>query len=299
MMNKHLLAALLAFIIWGFFSLPLKPLEEYDSMVILLFRVLLSLSFLGVYLLAKPQHVREVWAEWKVMDVAHKKRQSFYLVLTGVLLALNWLSFIYTMNHISVRATSMAYLVCPILTAFLAVFILKEHLRINQWVSLFISILACILLVFDNPVDVLAALFVGLTYAQYLVLRKKVFIKRGTVLLFIQLIVALPAVLLYLSFLDAPFVWPTEPQFYILLLVIAVLFTLIPLLLNIYALQGAPSSIVGMLLNINPMIAFLLSVFYWHEHIDLFQIIAYSLIFAAVLLFNQHIIYTTSNKTVK
>lgn len=298
-MNKHLLAALLAFIIWGFFSLPLKPLEQYNSVVILLFRVLFSLSFLGVYLLAKPQHIREVWAEWKVMGVGHKKKQKFYLVLTGVLLALNWLSFIYTMNHISVRATSMAYLVCPILTAFLAVFILKEHLRRNQWLSLLISALACVLLAFDNPVDVVAALFVGLTYAQYLVLRNKVFIKRGTVLLFIQLIIALPAILLYLFLQDTPFLMPTESQFYILLLVIAVLFTLIPLLLNIYALQGALSSTVGMLLNINPMIAFLLSIFYWHEHIDFLQLLAYSLIFSAVLLFNQHMLYFSRSKAVK
>lgn len=289
-MNKHLLAALIAFIIWGFFSLPLKPLENYDSMTILLFRVVFSVVFLGAYLVSKPMYITEVKNDWKELPLVSQRKQKFYLVLTGVLLGLNWLSFIYTMNHISVRATSMAYLVCPILTAFLAVFLLKEHLRRNQWMSLLISAIACTLLAYEAPKDVVAALFVGLTYALYLVFQKKIFIKRPTPLLLIQLLVALPAILVYLFLQDKKFVFPTELMFYALLLLISLLFTLVPLLLNIYALKGAPSSSVGMLLNINPLMAFLLSVFYWNERLDGLEVLAYSLIFIAVLLFNQHML---------
>lgn len=184
----------------------------------------------------------------------------------------------------------MAYLVCPILTAFLAVFLLKEHLRRNQWMSLLISAIACTLLAYEAPKDVVAALFVGLTYALYLVFQKKIFIKRPTPLLLIQLLVALSAILVYLFLQDKKFVFPTELMFYALLLLISLLFTLVPLLLNIYALKGAPSSSVGMLLNINPLMAFLLSVFYWNERLDGLEVLAYSLIFIAVLLFNQHML---------
>jgi chloramphenicol-sensitive protein RarD len=53
-----------------------------------------------------------------------------------------------------------------------------------------------------------------------------------------------------------------------------------------YALKGLDSSVVGILLYINPTIAFLLAVFYFEESINGVQIVAYGLIFLAVVIFN-------------
>ena len=219
------------------------------------------------------------------------KKQAYYIILNGAFLSLTGLSFIYTVNHVSVRATSLAYLIAPILTAFLAVWLLKEKLHSWQWISIIISVLACILLAYDTPFDALAALFVGFTFAIYLVIQKKIFIKRSTPLLLMQLLIALPAILIYVWSQKENFTIPTEPNFYILLVIIAVFFTIIPLLLNIYALKGASSATVGMLININPIIIFLLSVFYWKELIQDVQIAAFLLIFGAVILFNQHLFF--------
>ena len=46
--NKYYASALLAFIIWGFFSLALKPLHDYPSLDILFYRVFFSTTFLLV-----------------------------------------------------------------------------------------------------------------------------------------------------------------------------------------------------------------------------------------------------------
>ena len=46
--NKYYASALLAFIIWGFFSMALKPLHEYPSLDILFYRVFFSTTFLLV-----------------------------------------------------------------------------------------------------------------------------------------------------------------------------------------------------------------------------------------------------------
>lgn len=295
-MNKYILAAITAFLIWGFFSLPLRPLQEYSSVSILLFRVAFSILLLAIYIATRPHYLQEIKSYWRVLPKEAQKKQVFYIVLNGILLSLNWLSFIYTMNHVSIRATSLAYLICPILTAFLAVWLLKEKLYSWQWISVLISILACIILAYKSPIDALAALFVGSTYAMYLIFQKKIFIKRSTPLLLLQLLIALPTVLIYVWSQKSSFIIPTEPKFYVLLIVIAVFFTIIPLLLNIYALKGAPSSTVGMLLNINPIIAFLLSVFYWYEIIEKTQIFAFLLIFAAVIVFNQHLFFSKHRK---
>jgi chloramphenicol-sensitive protein RarD len=64
----------------------------------------------------------------------------------------------------------------------------------------------------------------------------------------------------------------------------------------LYALSGINSSTVGMLLNINPMIAFLLANFVYHEKISALQISAYGIIFIAVLVFNSHHIFAIKQK---
>lgn len=290
-MNKYVLAAITAFFIWGFFSLPLRPLQEYSSVSILLFRVVLSILLLTIYVATRTNYLREIKSDWEKLPREAKKKQTYYIILNGAFLSLNWLSFIYTVNHVSVRATSLAYLIAPILTAFLAVWLLKEKLHSWQWISIIISVLACILLAYDTPFDALAALFVGFTFAIYLVIQKKIFIKRSTPLLLMQLLIALPAILIYVWYQKEDFTIPTEPNFHLLLAIIAVFFTIIPLLLNIYALKGASSATVGMLININPIIIFLLSVFYWKEAILDVQVIAFLLIFGAVILFNQHLFF--------
>src|SRR5699024_2501221 len=105
--------------------------------------------------------------------------------------------------------------------------LLREKLYSWQWISILISIFACILLAYDTPFDALAALFVGFTFAIYLVVQKKIFIKRSTPLLLIQLLIALPAILAYVWYQDEGFNMPTDLNFHILLVIIAVFFTII------------------------------------------------------------------------
>jgi chloramphenicol-sensitive protein RarD len=75
-------------------------------------------------------------------------------------------------------------------------------------------------------------------------------------------------------------------MFYGYIELIAVAFTIIPLLLNLFALKKINSSTVGMLLNINPLITFLLAAFVYHEHLDKLQMAAYGIIFFAIVVFN-------------
>ena len=79
---------------------------------------------------------------------------------------------------------------------------------------------------------------------------------------------------------------PSAFSFYAMIGIIAVFFTIIPLFLNLYALTGINSSVVGMLLNINPIIAFTLAAWVFHEQINLMQVVSYSIILIAVIVFN-------------
>ena len=76
---------------------------------------------------------------------------------------------------------------------------------------------------------------------------------------------------------------------------IVVLFTIIPLFLNLFALKGMNSSAVGILMYTNPLINFFLAVFYFKEDIQVAQIIAYSLIGISIVVFNKKVLFNSNN----
>jgi len=200
------------------------------------------------------------------------------------MLAMNWFFFIYVMNNVSVNATSLAYLICPILTTVLARVFLGERLNAGQWAAVGISIFSCFLLSYGHFFDMLFSVVIALSYAVYLVLQKRTagFDKFFILTIHITLCAILLLPLLYL--LPQGTIYGDD--FYVYVFLIAVVFTVIPLFLNTYALKGLESSLVGILLYLNPIISFLIAVLYFKEAINGVQGFAYALILVAVVLFN-------------
>lgn len=79
---------------------------------------------------------------------------------------------------------------------------------------------------------------------------------------------------------------PKPVMFFGYIGLIALVYTIIPLLLNVFALRKLDSSVVGILLYLNPLIGFGLGIFYYNEPVTTVQFIAFTLIFIAVVLFN-------------
>lgn len=287
-LTKYYLAAVLAFAIWGFFSLVLKPLHQYLSADILFYRIFMCAALmLLICLLFRRRSIREARAAFKAMPPAEKKRTVWLTLGGSIMLTGNWFFFIYAMNHISVKATSLAYLVCPILTTVLASVFLKEKLNKWQWAAVWLSVLSCLLLSFNSLTDLFYSIITALTYALYLVSQRTNTKLDKFLALSIQIIFSALLLLPFYPSFSGPV--PQEAFFYISILVIAVIFTILPLFLNLYALQGINSSTVGMLLYINPIIAFSLAVFKYHEAINPVQIAAYSLILLSILVFNREV----------
>ena len=210
-------------------------------------------------------------------------------ILSSILLTGNWFSFIYVMNHISVRATSVAYLVCPIITTILAFFILKEKLTKLQWISVFLSAAGCILLSYASLIDMVYSTLIGSTYACYLIIQSVN--SKFDKFLVLNFHMILSALILLPFFPKYSGAVPTDLVFYFYIEIIAVMYTIVPLLLNLFALSGIASSKVGMILNINPIIAFILAGAVFNEALGGLQILSYSIIFLALIIFNAKEIF--------
>ena len=285
MQFKYYAAALFSFVVWGVFSLVLKPLSNYAALDILTYRVAFAaivIAFISLFFRYK------ITKENIILIKSLARKERFIIIFTTIfssnMLALNWYLYIYVMNVVSVNATSLAYLICPILTTVLASIFLKERLNIGQWVAVTLSILSCLMLSYGHFMDMLYSVVIAFSYAVYLVLQK-VSTKLDKFFT-LTLHILISALFLIPIGLDSNEGVMYSNQFYQYVLLIAVLFTIIPLFLNMFALKGLDSSVVGILLYINPIISFLLAVFYFKESITLLQALAYGMIFMAVVIFN-------------
>jgi chloramphenicol-sensitive protein RarD len=287
---KYYFAAFTAFLIWGFFSLALKPLQDFPSLDILFYRVFLSsIVMLLINLIFRRKTVKENALLFSNLKANDKKRIIFLTLGGSFLLIANWFVFIYVVNHVNVKAASLAYLICPILTTVFAFVILKEKLSKPQWIAVFISICSCFLLSLNHFQDIFYSLIVAASYALYLVSQRKNSEIDKFITLTIQLVfTALVILPFYPSFSS---VIPTTPTFYIYLVVIVIVFTIVPLFLNLYALKGINSSTVGIMMYINPIINFLIAVFYYNEEVTTIQLISYFLILISIMVFNEKLLF--------
>lgn len=291
--NKYYLSALIAFIIWGFFSMALKPLHKYPSLDILFYRVFFSTVVLLVInftfrinLLKKNLELFQTFSK-------KKKRNTVLLTATGgFLLVFNWFLFMFAVNHVSLQSASLAYLICPIITTVLAFVILKEKLDNWQWLAVAICVISCAILSYGHATELIYSFIIATSFALYLISQRRNNEFDKFLVLTIQLVIASLVLLPFYPKFSAAV--PNENLFYIMMALIVGLFTIIPLFLNLFALKGMNSSAVGILMYTNPLINFILALFYFKEDIQFSQLIAYSLIGISILVFNKKVIFNSN-----
>ncbi|SHK02692.1 EamA family transporter [Hymenobacter psychrotolerans] len=287
-LSRHHLAALAAFLIWGFFPIPLRLLGGYASGQILFFRVLLSLLLLVlIHGLGRREAVRATWRQWQAAPAAERRGVALSTALGGLLLTANWLLFIYVVNEVSVQAGSFAYLICPILTALLGFLLLRENLRPNQWAAIGLSALSCALLGVGELRTLLMSLVVAFTYALYLITQRRLQGYDRLALLTVQLGLAAAVILPLAPLLGAhPLAGLADGRLLLVTAVLSAVFTVLPLFLNLYALNVLPSGTVGILMYLNPIVSFALAFLYFGEAATAVQGAAYGVILGSVVLYN-------------
>ncbi|WP_340136770.1 EamA family transporter [Flavobacterium psychrophilum] len=132
------------------------------------------------------------------------------------------------------------------------------------------------------------SLVIAISFALYLISQRENNKFDRFVVLTVQLLIASMVLLPFFPVYRGEI--PTEPIFYILMTIIVVLFTIIPLFLNLFALRGITSSAVGILMYSNPMINLLLAIFYFKEEINSVQIGSYLLILFSIIIFNEKLL---------
>jgi len=283
--SKHYAAAVTAFVVWGFFAVPLRALQDYSSGEILFFRILFSF---GILLVVCTVFRKDTLArDWSTIQSLAGKNLRRWITITitgGVLLTLNWLIFIYVVNHVNVKTASFAYLICPVITAILGFMILQERLTMIQWIAVGMCAMGCLVIGYGHVSELGYSLITALTYALYLISQRRNQVIDRMNALWIQVSISLVVLSVIFPFMVDSV--PQESRFYLIVLIIAALFTVLPLFLNLFALNQINSATIGILMYLNPLFNFSVAFIVFDEKTDAALLTGYAIILAALVVFN-------------
>jgi chloramphenicol-sensitive protein RarD len=285
--QKHYGAAILAFVIWGFFSIPLRALQQYSSGEILYFRILFSAIVLAcVIIVFKRNDVQKDLAHYRSLTPSGKKMVWLLTLAGGALLTINWLTFIFIVNHINIKTASFSYMICPVITAVLGYFLMKENLTRIQWAAVGLCALSCVIMGMNSTLELGYSVLTAFTYALYLITQRRNQGFDRIIMLGIQVMFALLLLNIFFTMLVSHV--PSEGKFYGIILIIAVLFTVIPLFLNLFALNRINAATIGILMYLNPIFNFTIAFVVFGEQVNMLQVYGYAIIVVALVLFNYH-----------
>ena len=278
-MQLGIIYTLLAFLIWGLFPLYFKALHGIAPEEIVLHRFIWSLVFLSAVLLIKQR-----WA-WLKPALKQPKLIGVF-VLSAVLLASNWYTYIWAVNAGRVVDASLGYFINPLISVVLGVIFLHERLRRAQWLAMAIAAAGVAWLTWQAGHLPWVALILACTFALYGLLRKTA--QLGALEgLSLETLVLFPIALVAMVYLlttgQSDFVRaPISTQALVLL---AGPITAIPLLLFAAGARRIPLSLVGILQYTGPTLQLLIGVFVFHETFGAARIIGFGLIWLALAVY--------------
>ncbi len=267
-----------AYVLWGFFPLYFHLLRGVPATEVLMHRVIWSflLVLAAVWLLGRGDRLRRAWGD----PVLRRG-----LMLSSLLISINWLVFIWAVAQNRVVETSLGYFITPLVSVFLARVFLGE--RLNRWrqAAIWLAALGLGWLVWRMGELPWVALVLALSFGLYGLARKQIAVDTLTGLT-IETGLLLPFALLYAAWLYADGVDSTRPALTWALLAASGAVTAVPLLLFAAGARRMSLSAIGFLMYINPSLQFLSALFILGEPFDRQRLIGFILIWAALALFS-------------
>ena len=281
-MNSGALYALLAFGIWGLYPLYLRELASVSSLEIVLHRSVWSLIFLlGVLALLR---------RWSWLGALLKSPRKMLMPLaSGLLLALNWLLYVYAVQSAQVVEASLGYFINPLLSVCLGVVVLRERLKPVQWVAVGFAAAGVLWLTWHTGRLPWLGLALAATFAVYGLMRKTSTLGPLEGLTLETLLIA-PVVLPWLVWLTATGSGslPTASPMLVFWLVLAGPLTAVPLMLFAAAARRLKLATVGLFQYLSPSLQLAIGVVVFGEPFDGQRLAGFVLIWTGLAAYTAH-----------
>jgi chloramphenicol-sensitive protein RarD len=274
------LCALGGFGIWGAFPVYFKALNRVPALEVLAHRIVWSVLLLAVMLLLTGQ--QRAW----VNELRSPRKAGYYLATT-LLIAGNWLGYIWAVQHDRILEASLGYYINPLVSVLLGVWFLRERLNPLQLLAVVIAAMGVLIMVIRFGTVPWLSLFLAFSFGSYGLLRKKAAVS-ALLSLFLETLLMAPVAagfLIVLAVQGNGALGGVNYQTDVLLL-LAGLITVVPLMLFLEATQRLRLATVGLIQYLTPTLQFILAVVVYREPLTPAQLLTFACIWTALAIYS-------------
>ncbi len=275
-----LIYGLSAYTIWGLFPWYFHFLSHVNPWQVLTQRIIWSFLLVSVIAI----FIRH----WSLIKAALTQRNTLLgLLLSSLLIAANWLIFIWAVGQGRVLESSLGYFITPLVSVLLARIFLKESLDIYRLSACILAVIGVLWLVIQLGVLPWISLSLAISFGFYGLVRKKVPVDSLTGL-WVETGILLPFAFTWWLWLE----WQGQSQLFTenlqttFLLIFSGALTAAPLLLFASAANRLSLTAVGFMMYINPTMQFLTAIYLLKEPLNHQQLIAFICIWIALVVFS-------------
>lgn len=272
--------ALGAYLLWGVLPLYFLQLRPTGPWEVVAWRIVLAFVFCLVLLT-----VLRTWRPF--LAIVRQPRLLALTALAGVLIYVNWQTYLIGALTGHVIETSLGYFINPIVTVLLGVIVLRERLRLLPWIAVGIAVIAVIVIVVGYGTFPWIALTLALSFGFYGLVKKQIGPSVDAVSgLTLESLWLLPVAVVQLMVVAATagLTLGTAGPLHTGLLLAAGAVTAIPLLLFASGARRAPLSVIGLLQFVAPIIQFVIGVWLLGEPMTTERWIGFGLVWLALVL---------------
>lgn len=279
--SKGLLYGVAAYGLWGVLPLYFLLLAPTGAFEIVAWRVLFSLVFCAIVIVASR-------ATDAIRQVLRKPGTVWTMGLAGALIYVNWQTYVVAATTGHVVEAALGYFINPIVTVLLGVLVLRERLRPAQWAAIGMAVAAVVVLTVGYGSLPWIAVVLALSFGGYGLIKKRVSddVDALTGLtLETAWLVPVAVIQLIVVAVTSGVTFGTVSPLHTIGLLAAGVVTAVPLLLFASAARRLPLTIIGLLQFLTPVMQFLVGVFLLHEPMPPERWVGFGLVWIALVMF--------------
>jgi len=279
------LTILCGYVGWGLFPLYWTLLNHVPALEVLLQRMLWAMPVLVLFIVISTRRrnqVREALHSWSAMRI---------LAISSMVICFNWGIYIWAVANHRVVEASMGYFLTPLLNVISGVFIFRERLDKLKLIAIVFAALGVLYYIVSTSVIPWVGFAVGISFAGYGLLRKKMD-TNAIPGLFIETLILLPftlGLIFWLHYHGQAFFLNTDIDTD-LLLILGGPITVIPLAFFAAGTRMLPMTTVGILFYVTPTLQFLSGILILGEAFDSHRLLGFIGIWLGLAIFSYSLL---------
>ncbi|WP_423922238.1 EamA family transporter RarD [Frigoribacterium sp. 2-23] len=271
-----------AYGLWGVlpvFFLLMSPSGPYE---IVAWRIVFSLAFCVILLLA----TRGLAA---FRALLRQPRIVLTMGLAGAFIIVNWTTFIVATLAGHVVEAALGYFINPIVTVLLGVVVLRERLRVMQWVAVGLSLVAVLVIGVGTGAFPWVSLVLAFSFGFYGLVKKQVGGRVDAIggltleTLWLTPVAVVALVVMGMTGLGGGLVFGTVSVLHTLTVISSGIVTAVPLLLFAAAARRLPLTTLGLTQYLAPILQFVVGVVLLHEEMTAGRWAGFALVWVALI----------------